>query len=514
MLPNFLQIFPGNPMASGITLILLAVVMLYLARTPAHRAIYSLSRVIHNGLRLMARSTLLVEGRIVQRNKEVLLAAGREAAERAIEREFHRVNDVIKRDLGAFPKMHHTISEQVTRIQEDYQQSAEVPPPPPTWINAVEAVAKLSGDGAASVNNILSEIHKTTAGQFKQTVTEYRAASTKRHAILSKMQPYWRKLEQTLEDVGKTVKGLHERARIIDSRMSEYEAIRAKTDPAARKLAASSMTQFFISIFVLVIAFGGAVINFNLIALPMSEMVGGGSYIGNFKTSNVAALVIILVEIAMGLYLMESLRITRLFPIIGQMDDKMRIRMIWITFAILFVLALIESSLALMRDQIAADLQALRQAMADAEVVASPMSWIPMVGQMVMGFILPFALAFVAIPLESFIQSSRTVFGVLIAAFLRFIAYVLRQLGNIAQYLGELLVNLYDLLIFPPLWIENMIRFGKTTSDDKSNRHPKDVKKQRTNRWFRRKTPPKSSASDHDATMKLTPELTAAKEEM
>ena len=133
---------------------------------------------------------------------------------------------------------------------------------------------------------------------------------------------------------------------------------------------------------------------------------------------------------------------------------------------------------------------------------------------MVMGFILPFALAFVAIPLESFIQSSRTVFGVLIAAFLRFIAYVLRQLGNIAQYLGELLVNLYDLLIFPPLWVENMIRFGKTTSDDNSNRHPKDVKKQRTNRWFRRKTPPKSSASDHDATMKLTPELTAAKEEM
>ena len=65
-----------------------------------------------------------------------------------------------------------------------------------------------------------------------------------------------------------------------------------------------------------VIAAGGAVINFNLIALPMSEMVGGGSYIGDWKTSDVAALVIILVEVAMGLYLMESLRITRLFPVI------------------------------------------------------------------------------------------------------------------------------------------------------------------------------------------------------
>lgn len=78
-------------------------------------------------------------------------------------------------------------------------------------------------------------------------------------------------------------------------------------------------------------------------------MVGGGSYIGNFKTSNIAALVIILVELAMGLYLMESLRITHLFPIIGQMDDKMRIRMIWTTFLILLILAGIESALAFMR---------------------------------------------------------------------------------------------------------------------------------------------------------------------
>jgi len=77
---------------------------------------------------------------------------------------------------------------------------------------------------------------------------------------------------------------------------------------------------------------------------------------------------------------------------------------------------------------------------------------------MVMGFILPFALAFVAIPLESFVQSSRTVVGVAVAALLRLIAFVLRLLGNIFHYMGELLVNLYDLLIFPALWVENLIR--------------------------------------------------------
>jgi hypothetical protein len=141
------------------------------------------------------------------------------------------------------------------------------------------------------------------------------------------------------------------------------------------------------------------------------------------------------------------------------MDDKMRIRMIWVTFTILSVLACVESALAFMRDQIAADMQALRQSLAAVEnATVAVNSWIPTVGQMVMGFVLPFALTFVAIPLESFVQSSRTVLGVVCAAMLRWLAFFLRFLGNVGRYLGELMVNIYDLFIFPPLWVENLIK--------------------------------------------------------
>jgi hypothetical protein len=272
------------------------------------------------------------------------------------------------------------------------------------------------------------------------------------------MMPHWRKLKQTVAEVGTTITGLQERSKVIDSRMDEYEHIRSGTHKAERILHTSAMTQFVISGFVLLIAAAGAFINFNLIALPMSEMVGGGSYVGAYKTADIAALVIILVELAMGLYLMESLRITRLFPVIGALDDKMRIRMIWITFGILLTLACVESALAFMRDQIAADMQALRQTLAGVEQVEPPTSWIPMVGQMVMGFILPFALTFVAIPLESFVHSSRTVFGALLALLLRWVAFGLKLLGNVAHYIGSLLVGIYDLLIFLPLWLEKVIR--------------------------------------------------------
>jgi hypothetical protein len=480
-LTDLLNIVPGYPLLSILIWFVVAIAMLYLARYPAHRAIKSLSRVIHTGMRLASRSVLLAEERLVHRNKEVLLAAGRESLERLIEREFQRVDAVVKRDLSGYPALQHTLAEQITRIDEDYRESAELPPPPPTWVNAVKAIAKIPFNNDPTVANIFKEIHKSITKQYKSTMDEYRKSTGARHALLRQMMPYWRKLTQTLDQVGKKINGLQERATVIDHRMEDYEEIRAKTNKAERMLESSSMTQFVISGLVLLIAFGGAVINFNLIALPMSEMVGGGSYIGQFKTSNVAALVIILVEVAMGLYLMESLRITKLFPVIGSMDDKMRRRMIWVTFGILLILACVESSLAFMRDRIAADMQALRQSLAAVEGVQPVNSWIPTVGQMVMGFILPFALTFVAIPLESFISSSRTVMGFVLVGLLRGTAFLLRLMGNIASYLGELLVNLYDVLIFPPLWIEKFVHSRAQVVEEpvRESRHQVEINAQK-----------------------------------
>ncbi len=463
--PDALIVWPSSPVLSLIVELVVAVVLLYLARWPVHKAIHSLSMVINNGLRLTARSVLIAEKRVVERNKEVLLTAGAKAAERLLEREFYRVDAVVKRDMSAYPALQRKIGEQITRIDEDYRESTELPVPPPDWVKAVDTLAKLPTRGDSWIGNILSEIHKTAVAQYKNTMEEYRKAVSVRHSLLEKMMPYWRKLSQTLDQVDNTIIGLHERSKVIDSRMNEYEEIRKKTDKAARMLSSSAMTQFFISALVLLIAIGGAVINFNLIALPMSEMVGGGSYIGAFKTSNIAALVIILVEVAMGLYLMESLRITHLFPVIGHMDDKMRTRMIYVTFTILLILAGVESALAFMRDRIAADMQALRHTLATVEEAQPVNSWIPTVGQMVMGFILPFALTFVAIPLESFVHSSRSVFGAGLAALLRLFSFALRLLGNMVKYLGEFLINVYDVLIFPPLWLENLIRNKEHVGD-------------------------------------------------
>lgn len=454
-----LSMLDSLPLATYPVIVILALVMLYLARHQMHKLVKSFTRVMSQSLRMSSKSLLLAEQRLKQRNREVLLASGAMAVEKEIEREFHRVDAVVKRDLQSYPAFHRCMSDLITRIDEDYTRSTEVPPSPPAWAAAIQAVAKVPNtDGG--VAEILKEINKTLDRHHTSAMEQYRKASQERHGLLNKMMPFWRKLGETLEQVNKTMTGLFERAELISVKMDEYEQIRAGEDLAERRLSSSSLTQFFISGLVMLIAIGGAIINFNLIALPMSEMVGGGSYIGTFKTSNVAALVIILIEISMGLFLMESLRITHLFPVIGQMDDRMRRRMIWISFLILFTLAGVESALAFMRDRIAADMQALRQSLAGAEVVTAQMqSIIPTVGQMVMGFVLPFALTFVAIPLESFIHSSRTVIGLAVAWLLRSSAFILRLIGSLINHLGQAVIALYDLLIFPALWIEE--RFQK-----------------------------------------------------
>ena len=71
-----------------------------------------------------------------------------------------------------------------------------------------------------------------------------------------------------------------------------------------------------------------------------------------------------------------------------------------------------------------------------------------------MGFILPFALVFVAIPLETFVHSLRTVVGLTGIAILRALALILRVLGNGCRHLGVLAQRVYDLPLFVPLWIE------------------------------------------------------------
>jgi len=452
---NFVLNITPWPVLSALLWIVLVVATLYFARPTAHKLILVAGSSLHKMFRVASVSVTGAEKKLADRNREVLLAAGREAKERIVEREFDRINETVRKDLANYSALHRSLSESIGRIEQDHKDAVDVPPDPPGWVNAVKAVANIdSREGRVGIGNVLSDIHKSLVKAHKEAMVMYREASSKRHELLRKMRPEWRQIEQTLNKVGKNVDSLIGRSVTIDRHMQEYEDIVKGEDRAVSVLSSSSLVYFFVSLGVLLIALGGATINFSLIARPMAEMVGGTSLIGGFKTADIAALVIILVEISMGLFLMESLRITRLFPVIGALPDKTRVRMIYITFTMLFLLASVEAGLAYMREVLLHDelaTSALLRGDGDVAVTGNFM-WITTAAQMGMGFILPFALTFVAIPLETFVHSLRTVIGLLAIGILRFMSLALRLAGSAFRYLGVLLTQLYDLPLFIPLW--------------------------------------------------------------
>jgi hypothetical protein len=462
MFTEILTIWSDSPAVSLAIWLVLVITLLYLGRPHAHQLLRGTGRAIYGSLRLAAAGIRGLEERVAVRNRDVLLAMGREASEKAIEREFTRVNAIIERDLSHYPALHRKLADTLQKVEADYRAATEDAPLPPAWSEVVETLSALPGRSDPAVAKILDDIREAVEESSEQTLAAYRKSARERHRILNGMQPHWRALNTTMEKVHRTITGLDERARAIDAHMERYESLRKAEDRAVHALTASALTQFFIATVVLIIAAFGGLINFHLIALPMSEMVGGASYIGTVRTSDVAALVIILLEITMGLFLLESLQITRLFPMIGSMDDRMRRRMAVAAFTILFILASIEASLAYMRDLLALDREALNQSLAGATVAEAQFRWIPSIGQMVLGFVLPFALAFVAIPLEAFVHSLRTVLGLAVLGTLRALRLALRLAGGAADHVSRMLVSLYDLFIMLPLGIERLVREHRT----------------------------------------------------
>ncbi len=457
---DLLHLWSDKAAVSVAVWMLLSITLLYFGRTPAHHLLLALGHGLRQGLRLTSRALGQLEQRQTQRNRDVLLAAARNDSERRIEREFARIQTLVSRELAGYPGLQRQISSAIDNVETRCRDAAEQAPLPPAWSDVVQMIAALPSHGDPAVAKILTTIKEAVEETHRETLKAWQHSSASRHKLLAGMQPQWRTLQNRVDEVGATVDALDKRSHQLDQQLQQFEAIRRGEDAAVRSLTSSSLTQFFISGIVLVIA----LINFQLIALPMSEMVGGTSYIGALKTSDIAALVIILIEVAMGLFLLESLRITRLFPMISSMDDKMRRRMVVISLTILTVLAGIEASLAYMRDLLALDKEALQQSLAMTSAAAgvaashAEFRWIPSIGQMVMGFILPFALAFIAIPLESFIQSLRTVLGLLLVAVIRVLAIGSRFLGQVSLHSATLLTHAYDLLIMLPLSVERLLQ--------------------------------------------------------
>ena len=449
-------LFPDYATLSLLIVIAIFMSVMYLARWPAHKVILMMFRSIGLLLRQLIKYIFAVNARLRQRNRDILLTNGRELLEYKLEKNFVRIADQVSHDLSIWPSLHRDMREQISRMDAEFSAAAEVPPQPPEWLNVVESVAQISAHGSDVIAKILANIHNTLKRAMEKSLIEYRYANRNRYAMLSRMVPQWSGMNESLEKLDKKINRLTERAQTIDKQMNLYQEILQGSEHAVHMLSKSAASNLLLSTLLLMVAAAGGVINFQLLALPLSEVVGVHGFVMGMRSSDIATVVIVFLQIILGLFLLEAAGVTRLLPDIGVLDRRKRRGIMYLMVLLLLLMAGMESLLVYTRDALVEDDVALANLLAlSAEPQPVSLSWIPAVGQVIIGFALPLLLIFSVIALENFINAFRTVASMFISWLLDVVAMLLRLIVSLLQSSGRLLIAIYDLIIFLPVYIEN-----------------------------------------------------------
>jgi hypothetical protein len=159
---------------------------------------------------------------------------------------------------------------------------------------------------------------------------------------------------------------------------------------------------------------------------------------------------------------MEALLISSIFPQIAGMTTGKRRIILFASLLGLFFLASVEAALAVLREHIAETNAATAQALAGKamEVVSGGNSNITVIGQAVLGFVLPWILAMVAIPLEMLIESGQHVLGKILILLLNVLGYLIGALGYLFSILMKAVIHIYDAYIIIPVQIGNLVKGG------------------------------------------------------
>ena len=453
-----LYVWPESPLVSLLLLWVVSMIFLWAARGAMLRLLHGLGGGLADGLAAVSRRCSAAAEELRERSREILLAAGTRDAQARLDRELQRVDAGFSDQLGQYGRLQRRLDDTLLQLEKDYQDSGVAPPDVPGWSGAVEAIANIPMAGDPNIQKVLDGIRKSSEDAEKKALQAYRADTTRRHKLLGAMLPTWKDIRGLLGKMQDSVGQALESSARIDAFVEDYEKVRQDQEQAARALTFSAFKLFLVASAVLAIAFGAAFINFQLIALPMSELVPAGARVNGVPVATVSALVLVLMEAALGIFLMDMLGITELFPKLGTIPRSRRRLVLWLAVGGLFFLASVESSLAILREQIVEAESALKLSLAGEEarlVQSADQSHIPVIGQAVLGFVLPWVLALVAVPLEMLLDSGRHVLASLGVLALRAMGALGDGAAHVARHTTGLLASLYDVYVAIPLRIES-----------------------------------------------------------
>ncbi len=463
---NNLYFLPEMPGVSIAVWIVASMVFLFLAREPVHKMIQAFSDATAGGLRKLAEWTKTTAQAMREKDRKVLLESGVAKIQGEILQEFTKIEMANTKSLAGYPKLQLKLDDNISQIERDYKECGQVTPEAPGWSEVIESIGRAQGSTSDRIiENMLSEIHKSAVDGEKKALSEFRDVAAKRHKILGSMAPVWKRVEKLGKEINSQVEKVMENGRNIEKYMARYEKISA-AEPESIDMLSSKVTKLFIiSLIVICVGLVGAFINFNLIALPMSELVPAGVRVAGMAVSEVSALVIVALELVLGIFMFEAIGVTHTFPQISNMTrGKRKIILSGCLLGLLF-LSTVEASLAILRENLAEAKTALDISLAgeSATVIDNVNSKITLIGQALLGFVLPWILAVIAIPLEMFIEASQHAFAKIYTMLITLLCHLANAIAYLVEGFFNILSHLFDIYIIIPVQIANMFT-GKRVS--------------------------------------------------
>lgn len=440
--PQLLLLWSESMLVSMLVWALISILALYLARRPVHELLDRLCQAISGILRFGASILLSYTRRTAGRNRDILRAAAEDAASRKLERQLRRISAQVDHDLDQYPALHRTLLEQVGRINNDYRHAGDTPPTPPAWLNAVETVANINVGGDPALARILSDMHTTLETSCHDTLLEYRAANQRRFNALRRMQPYFRRITATLEQLQQRLERVRALAGAIDEHMATFEALRTGRRDSVRRLRFELHLRATSGLALLAVAGFAALLNHLLIAEPLNTLLGMNSD----TVSWVATAALMLIALGLGVWITEVTGLTRLLGLVWQFDERQRRHLAGTGIALLVTLALLQAMLV----------------WSAYAVVEFPneqgVAWPAPAAAALLAAMLPFVLALAAVPLEMVLHSAAALQSGLLARTAQLGATLLRLVATAVSLLPAPLKKIYDLWIFLPLWCERAIQ--------------------------------------------------------
>ena len=457
---NSLYFLPDMPGVSIAVWIAASMVFLFLAKEPVHKMIQACSDATAGGLRKLSEWMKKTVAAMREKDRKVLLESGVAKIQGEILQEFAKIDMANTKALNGYPKLQLRLDDSISQIERDYEDCGQVTPQAPGWSEVIESIGRAQGaNNDRIIEKMLSEIHKSAVEGEKKALSEFRDATSKRHKILSSMSPVWKRVEKVCKEISGKVDKVMENSKNIEKYMSRYEKISA-AEPESIDMLSSKVTKLFIiSAIVIFVGLVGAFINFNLIALPMSELVPAGERVAGMPVSEVSALVIVALELVLGIFMFEAIGVTHTFPQISNMTSgKRKIILFGCLLGLLF-LSSVEASLAILRESLAEAKTALDISLAGelAATVQNANSNITVIGQAVLGFVLPWILAVIAIPLEMFIEASQHAFARFYTILITLLCYLTTALAYLIEGLFKIVMHLFDIYIIVPVQIANLV---------------------------------------------------------